>query len=146
MWDGPHVATLYSELPGFMVSLREQEGIAARALEFAILTAASTSEVITTHGFRSTFRDWSGDHTEFLREVAEAALAHAVGDKAEQAYRRSDALEERRKLMAAWTAYREESGLASNAMAKPRPIRRQTAQTRRAGTGRRVDACTLLIG
>jgi len=59
----------------------------------------------TVHGFRSSFRDWCGEATAFPREVAEAALAHTVGDKAEQAYRRGDALEKRRKLMAAWAAY-----------------------------------------
>lgn len=60
---------------------------------------------ITVHGFRSTFRDWAGDHTEFPREVVEAALAHAVGDATEQAYRRSDALERRRVLMEAWADF-----------------------------------------
>lgn len=59
----------------------------------------------TVHGFRSSFRDWAGDATGFPREVAEAALAHAVGDGAERAYRRSDALEKRRKLMDAWDRY-----------------------------------------
>jgi integrase len=62
---------------------------------------------LTTHGMRSTFRDWAGDHTAFPREVAEAALAHIVGDKAEQAYRRSDALEKRCKLMQAWADFAE---------------------------------------
>jgi integrase len=60
---------------------------------------------LTVHGFRSTFRDWAGNETNFAREVAEAALAHIIGDKAEQAYRRSDALMKRRKLMDAWAAY-----------------------------------------
>lgn len=59
----------------------------------------------TAHGFRSSFRDWAGDETDHPREVAEAALAHAVGDAAEQAYRRSTALEKRRKLMDDWAAY-----------------------------------------
>jgi integrase len=59
----------------------------------------------TAHGFRSAFRDWCGEHTNFPREVAEAALAHSVGDKSEQAYRRGDALSKRRKLMHAWAAY-----------------------------------------
>lgn len=56
----------------------------------------------TVHGFRSSFRDWAGNITNFPREVTETALAHVIGDKAEQAYRRGDALEKRRKLMAAW--------------------------------------------
>ena len=59
----------------------------------------------TVHGFRSSFRDWAGNETSFPREIAEAALAHVVGDQAEQAYRRSDALERRRKLMQAWANY-----------------------------------------
>lgn len=59
----------------------------------------------TVHGFRSTFRDWVGDCTTFPREIAEAALSHLVGDEAERAYRRSDALERRRKLMLAWEKY-----------------------------------------
>lgn len=61
--------------------------------------------VATPHGFRSSFRDWSGDCTDFPREIAEAALAHIVGDKAEQAYRRGDALEKRRALMDQWADY-----------------------------------------
>ncbi|MCW2317640.1 integrase [Rhodoblastus acidophilus] len=59
----------------------------------------------TPHGFRSTFRDWAGDETHFPREVAEAALAHVVGNKVEAAYRRSDALEKRRALMEQWAVY-----------------------------------------
>jgi len=59
----------------------------------------------TVHGMRSAFRDWCGEHTNFPREICEAALAHAVGNKVEQAYRRGDALEKRRRLMAAWADY-----------------------------------------
>jgi integrase len=59
----------------------------------------------TVHGFRSSFRDWAGNMSNFPRELIETALAHVIGDKAEQAYRRSDALEKRRKLMDAWAAY-----------------------------------------
>jgi len=64
-------------------------------------------EDATVHGFRSSFRDWAGNVSNFPREVTETALAHVIGDKAEQAYRRSDALEKRRKLMDAWAAYCE---------------------------------------
>ncbi len=60
---------------------------------------------ITVHGFRSAFRDWAGDRTTFPREVAEEALAHMVGNTVERAYRRSDALEKRRKLMQAWADF-----------------------------------------
>ena len=62
---------------------------------------------VTVHGFRSSFRDWAGEETDFAREIAEAALAHVVGDATERAYRRGDALERRRKLMEAWAAYCE---------------------------------------
>jgi integrase len=62
-------------------------------------------ENATTHGFRSSFRDWAGNETGYPRELIETALAHVIGDKAEQAYRRSDALEKRRQLMEAWASY-----------------------------------------
>ena len=62
-------------------------------------------ENVTVHGFRSAFRDWCGDATEFPREIAEAALAHKVGNEVERAYRRRDALEKRKMLMEAWVAY-----------------------------------------
>ena len=62
-------------------------------------------ENATTHGFRSTFRDYAGDCTSFSREVAEAALSHAVGDATERAYRRQTALERRRLLMQRWADY-----------------------------------------
>ena len=182
---GHHAAMPYGEVPAFIGRLREREAMAALALEFLILTAARTGEVlgacwseidleagvwtvpanrmkggrphrvplsdralailatlakgrtdelvfpsaksgrplsgmamvmclrrmqvdgVTVHGFRSAFRDWAGDTTEFPRELAEAALAHVAGDETERAYRRSDALESRRKLMSAWGAFCE---------------------------------------
>lgn len=59
----------------------------------------------TVHGFRSTFRDWAGDCTTYPREIAEAALAHSVGNMVERAYRRGDALDRRRKLMESWAEF-----------------------------------------
>jgi integrase len=178
-----HLAALpYSELPAFMAALQEQDGVGARALEFLILTAARTGEVIdakrneidrqervwvihagrmkakkehrvplsrraldiieamqqqqsdfifpgtgagkalsdtalldvvermgrgdlTVHGFRSTFRDWAAERTNYPREVAEAALAHTLSDKVEAAYRRGDLFEKRRRLMVEWAKY-----------------------------------------
>lgn len=178
-----HPALPYDEIPSFMSTLRDQPGVAAAALEFAILTAARTSEVLgaswsevnfststwvipanrmkagrehriplsnrtvcilkvmeklrigeavfpsshsgkhlsnmamlsvlkrmgrsdlTTHGFRSTFRDWAAEKSNFQREVAEMALAHAIGSAVEAAYRRGDLFEKRRQLMEAWSSY-----------------------------------------
>jgi integrase len=60
---------------------------------------------ITVHGFRSSFRDWCGSATAYPRELAEEALAHVIGSKVERAYRRADALERRRELMATWEKF-----------------------------------------
>jgi len=178
-----HPALPYAEIGAFMADLRAQEGIAARALEFVILTACRTSEAIgatwgeidldhatwtipaarikagrehrvplsapavailrsmlkvregefvfpggrrgrpqstnallallkrmkrgdlTVHGFRSTFRDWAAERTNYPNEVSEQALAHAIGDKVEAAYRRGDLIEKRKRLMADWAKF-----------------------------------------
>lgn len=186
-----HAALPYGEIPAFVADLHEQKGAAARALEFAILTAARTGEVIgarwdeikgaehlwtipqgrmktgkehrvplseaafaiidsmprcgayvfpgareghslsnmsmlmtlrrmgrlslTTHGFRSTFRDWAAERTNFPAEVAEMALAHTVGDKVEAAYRRGDLFEKRRELAEAWAKFCMSSDIANHA-------------------------------
>ena len=60
---------------------------------------------VTVRGFRSSFSDWAGNETAFSRELAEHALVHVIGDKAEQAYRQSDALARRRELMDAWARH-----------------------------------------
>lgn len=180
---GHHAALPWRELPAFMSELRARRALAARCLEFVILTAARTGEAlgatwgevdldaalwtvpanrmkagaehvvplspsavdlvrsvrpehvtperrvfavggtprsnmamtmllrrmgrfdITTHGFRSTFRDWAGDVTQHPREVIEQALAHTIRDKVERAYRRGTAIERRRQLMETWAGY-----------------------------------------
>jgi integrase len=68
---------------------------------------------LTVHGFRSTFRDWAAEQTNYPREIAEAALAHVVTNKTEAAYLRGDALEKRRRLMDAWAGYCASNGRAS---------------------------------
>jgi integrase len=181
--QGHHPAMPFDQVPAFMVRLRARPALAARALEFTILTAARTSEAIyarpaevdlvhkvwnvpggrmkmkvphrvplcdralqivkelmaetpeaefifakadgeslstaamssllermgddafSVHGFRSTFRDWAGESTAFPDSVAEAALAHRLGDETERAYRRGDAFQKRIKLMTAWGGY-----------------------------------------
>ena len=62
---------------------------------------------ITSHGFRSTFSDWASEVSPFSSELRETALAHTIGNKAEAAYRRGDALEKRRTMMEAWAAWCE---------------------------------------
>jgi integrase len=186
---GHHAAMPYQDVPKFISELRQREAVAAAALEFLVLTAARSGEVlgatwaeidldakvwtipaarmkagrehrvplsasavkvldamkplvgatdgavapvfpahggrkplsamslamllrrmqveVTVHGFRSSFRDWVGEASTFPRELAEAALAHVVGDATERAYRRGDALEKRRKLMQAWASFVE---------------------------------------
>ena len=74
---------------------------------------------VTVHGFRSAFRDWAGESTNFPREVCEAALAHATGDTSERAYRRGDALEKRRKLMDAWAKYCSSKPVAAGTVVVP---------------------------
>lgn len=187
-----HAALPYGEIGSFMKALRGLEGIGAKALEFTILTATRTGEVIgakwveideaekiwtvpaermkagkehrvplsesamavlrdmktlrlgdyvfpgrgqnkalsnmamlttlkrmghqglTTHGFRSSFRDWASETTAYPREVAEMALAHAVGDKVEAAYRRGDLFEKRRRMMEDWAKYCQIPAAAGN--------------------------------
>jgi integrase len=180
---GHHAAMAYVELPAFISNLQSRSATAALALEFAILTAARSGEVLgarwnefdleraiwtvpsermkasrehrvplspralrivmnleesrssefvfpgekagrplsgmalemvlrrmkienaTVHGFRSSFRDWSAECTNFPNEVCEAALAHVIENKAEAAYRRGDLFDKRRKLMDAWATF-----------------------------------------
>lgn len=176
---GHHAAMAYADVPAFIVRLRGRSSISAKALEFAIFTAARSGEVrgatwdeidgalwvipaermkggrehrvplnqgalsilnavpadirrglifpglkgpltdmalamvmrkmdvtdATPHGFRSAFKDWAMDCTAFADEVSEEALAHSVGSAVRQAYRRGSAMEKRRALMDAWSAY-----------------------------------------
>jgi integrase len=74
------------------------------------LDAEGTPRRITMHGFRSTFRDWCAEHTEYPREVAEMALAHSIDSKVEAAYRRGNLLQKRQSLMADWAAYCTQGG------------------------------------
>ncbi|TBA65363.1 site-specific integrase [Rhizobium ruizarguesonis] len=64
---------------------------------------------VDVHGFRTSFRTWAQERTNFPREIAEAALAHMAGDAVERAYARSDVFQKRRKMMDAWAAYVAES-------------------------------------
>ena len=73
----------------------------------------------TVHGFRSAFRDWASERTNFAREICEAALAHIVKDKTEAAYRRGDLFEKRRELMATWAAFAAAQGAEVITLQRP---------------------------
>jgi len=96
----------------------QRPGRPLSSMAFEMLLRRSNSPY-TAHGFRSSFRDWAGNETHFPRELAEHALAHVIGDKAEQAYRRSDALARRRELMEAWARH---CGSVENVLAFRRPV------------------------
>lgn len=72
----------------------------------AVMRRMSRTEV--PHGFRSTFRDWAAERTNYPRELAEMALAHAIGNAVEAAYRRGDMVEKRRDMMEAWAQFADQ--------------------------------------
>ena len=95
-----------------MQEIRHSDFVFPGSREDAPLSDATMSKVLhglskgyTVHGFRSTFRDWCGEKTDFSREHAEACLAHNIGSAVEQAYRRGKSIEPRRRLMTAWEAF-----------------------------------------
>ena len=98
---------LFEARTGDLVFPGQRAGKPLSGMAMQMVLRRMKIEDATVHGFRSAFRDWAGNETHFAREVAEAALAHVVGDKAEQAYRRGDALEKRRALMSAWATFCE---------------------------------------
>jgi integrase len=104
----PHTVPLSSRAVQILEGLPR---IGERVFPVSAMTAqrlmGSMRPGVTIHGFRSTFRDFAGDRTTVPREIAEAALAHAVGDKVERSYRRGDALEQRRALMEQWARFCE---------------------------------------
>ena len=190
-----HSALAYAELPAFMVRLRQCEGVAPQALEFAILTASRTGEVlgakwseidfeqklwtvpgsrmkggrehrvplaaetvallkglytqrtnpyvfisasggglsnmalakalrrlepdVTVHGFRSTFRDWAAERSNFQPHIVELCLAHSVGNAVEKSYRRGDLFDKRRAVMEAWASYCESSPVEAGEVVVP---------------------------
>lgn len=111
-----HVVPLSSAAPALLIKLRRSEaapgasifgvGGAARSnMAIAMLLRRMKRGDITTHGFRSTFRDWAGDATSYPRELVEEALAHTIQNKAERAYRRGTAIERRREIMDDWSRF-----------------------------------------
>src|SRR5690606_6479930 len=93
-------------------------------MAFLMLLRRMKRDDLTAPGFRSSFRDWAAERTNFPREVAERALAHAVSSKVEAAYRRGDLFERRRRLMTAWSTF---CGTAKDAAQDMAATRRQKA-------------------
>jgi integrase len=89
------------------------------------------NSAVTIHGFRSSFRDWSAERTNYPREVCELALAHNIGSAVEKAYMRSDLIAQRRKLMEAWAAYCAVSAAETGAVI---PLKANNKQTKIAAT------------
>ncbi len=105
MTEGDVLAKLNPQVPTRWLFTRPDGMKPMSNMAMIMLLRRMGHESYSVHGFRSTFRDWAGECTNFPREVVEAALAHQVGNEVERAYRRGDALEKRRKLMDAWSGY-----------------------------------------
>lgn len=93
-----------NERAGWIFPARKREKSISNMAMLMLLRRLERTD-ITVHGFRSTFRDWAAEKTDFPREIIEGALAHSLGNQVELAYFRSDILEKRRLLMEAWGAY-----------------------------------------
>ena len=83
------------------------KGLSPRALITTLerMQGSVTQDSVTVHGFRSSFRTWAAERTNYPREICEVALAHTVGDETERAYQRGDLLDKRRRLMDQWSAF-----------------------------------------
>lgn len=106
----------------FPSPIRDGEQMSDMAL--LVLVKRLAGEKFTTHGFRSSFRDWAAEQTGFPSEVVEMALAHTVRNQVEAAYRRGDLFEKRRKLMQAWADY---TGTVPKESGKVVPLKKAAA-------------------
>jgi integrase len=97
-----------------------KRGMPLSNMAMAVLLRRMQRDDLTVHGFRSSFRDWAGECTNFPREVVEAALAHVLKDKTEAAYARGDLFEKRRRLMAAWARFCANTTMPARAVALKR--------------------------
>ncbi len=114
--DGKDAAALV--FPG------QQKGKPLSDMSLTAVLRRMSRRDLTVHGFRSTFRDWVGEATNHPRELAEAALAHALRDKTEAAYARGDMLDRRRRLMEEWAAFCTDATATTGAEAHPAtPVR-----------------------
>lgn len=93
------------DVPGAFVFPGGKDGKGLSNMAMLVLLRRMGRDDLTVHGFRSTFRDWAAETTSYQREVVEAALAHAITDKVEAAYRRGDLFVKRRRLMDDWAEF-----------------------------------------
>ena len=128
-----HRVPLSAELVAMLEAMPHREGwvFPGAGRKPGPLTSAATLKLVkqlrpglTAHGFRSTFRDWAADQTGYPRDVAEMALAHTIQDKSEAAYRRSDLLKRRARLMQDWASY---CGALPTEAANVTPFRKRKA-------------------
>ena len=101
--------TFEGQQPSDFLFAGSKPGVAISNMTMAMVLKRMGREAITVHGFRSTFRDWCAEATNYPREIAEASLAHTLRDKVEAAYQRGAMLEKRRKVMQAWSDYCNDS-------------------------------------
>lgn len=99
------LASLPREKDAEYVFIGEKKGQPLSNMSLLMTLRRMKRDDLTTHGFRSTFRDWAAEQTAYPNELLEMALAHTVSDKTEAAYRRGDMMEKRRRLMQDWAAY-----------------------------------------
>jgi len=99
------VKSIYEDRNGEYLFPGQKPGKPLSVMALEMVLRRMKIDDVTVHGFRSTFRDWAAECTNFPNEVCEAALAHVIENKAEAAYRRGDLFDKRRKLMEAWSAY-----------------------------------------
>lgn len=95
----------------------QRKGKSLSSMALAMVLRRMERADITVHGFRSAFRDWCGESTNFPRELAEAALAHVLSDKTESAYQRGDYLKKRRRMMESWAKWCDKPAQAAEVVA-----------------------------
>ncbi len=98
-------AARHGDNPDAFVFPGHKPGLALSNMAFLMLLRRMGIDNLTVHGFRATFKTWASERTSFQNEVVEAALAHVIGNQVEQAYRRTDLFEKRRRLMQQWATF-----------------------------------------
>lgn len=131
---------LFGSEPVAFVFPSQVEGKPLTNMIFSMLLRRMKRDDVTAHGFRSTFRDWVAEQTDHPREVAETALAHAVGDEVERAYRRTTFFDKRRLLMEDWATYVTGEMQRTPAPANDAAPAEEPPEAKRRGSQKALDA------